>query len=75
MLADAAESASRTLVDPTPARIDSLVESITMKRLLDGQFDDCRLTLQELRRIRESLVKLLTAVYHARVKYPDQQTA
>ena len=46
-----------------------------MKRLLDGQFDDCRLTLQELRRIRESLVKLLTAVYHARVKYPDQQTA
>jgi putative nucleotidyltransferase with HDIG domain len=75
MLADAAESASRTLVDPTPARIDSLVESITMKRLLDGQFDDCRLTLQELRCIRESLVKLLTAVYHARVKYPDQQTA
>ena len=58
MLADAAESASRTLVDPTPARIESLVESIAMKRLLDGQFDDCGITLQELRLIRESLVKL-----------------
>ncbi|MHB8970466.1 MAG: HD family phosphohydrolase [Pirellulaceae bacterium] len=75
MLADAAESASRTLVDPTPARIENLVEGIAMKRLLDGQFDDCGITLQELSRIRESLVKLLSAVYHARVKYPDQQTA
>ncbi len=75
MIADAVESASRTLVDPTPARIDSLVESIIMKRLLDGQFDDCGLTLLELSRIRDSLVKSLTAVYHSRVKYPDQQTA
>ncbi len=73
MLADAAESASRTLVDPTPARIENLIESLAMKRLLDGQFDDCGITLQELRRIQESLIKSLTAVYHARVKYPDQQ--
>jgi putative nucleotidyltransferase with HDIG domain len=73
MLADAVESASRTLVDPTPARIESLVEGIAMKRLLDGQFDDCGITLQELSRIRDSLVKSLTAVYHSRVKYPDQQ--
>ena len=75
MLADAVESASRTLVDPTPARIESLVEDIAMKKLLDGQFDDCGITLLELGCIRDSLVKSLTAVYHARVKYPDQQTA
>src|SRR5665811_2332097 len=47
MLADAVESASRTLVDPTPARIESLVREISMKRLLDGQFDACGLTLME----------------------------
>jgi putative nucleotidyltransferase with HDIG domain len=75
MMADAAESASRTLVDPTPARIESLVEDILMKKLLDGQFEECFITLQELSRIQDSLVKALTAVYHARVKYPDQQTA
>ena len=75
MLADAVESASRTLVDPTPARIESLVEDISMKKLLDGQFDECGITLLELACIRESFVKSLTAVYHARVKYPDQQTA
>ena len=75
MLADAAESACRTLVEPTPARIESLVHEITMKRLLDGQFEDCGVTLKELNVIEESLVKSLTAVYHGRIKYPDQQTA
>lgn len=75
MVADAVESASRVLVEPTPARIESLVEQIAMKKLLDGQFDECGLTLMQLRTVQDSLVKSLTAVYHGRVKYPDQRTA
>ena len=75
MLSDAVESASRSLTEPTPARISSLVHDLAMKRLLDGQFEDCGLTLEELRLIEHSLVKSLTAVYHGRVKYPDQRTA
>jgi putative nucleotidyltransferase with HDIG domain len=75
MLSDAVESASRTLTEPTPARIASLVHELAMKRLLDGQFDDCGLTLEELGIVEQSLVKSLTAVYHGRVKYPDQRTA
>jgi putative nucleotidyltransferase with HDIG domain len=75
MLADAVESASRVLKEPTSSRIESLVQEISMKRLLDGQFDESGLTLEEVRKIGESLVKSLTAVYHGRVKYPDQVTA
>jgi membrane-associated HD superfamily phosphohydrolase len=45
-----------------------------MKRLLDGQYDECGLTLSELHTIEDSLVKSLTAVYHGRVKYPEHQT-
>ncbi len=75
MLADAVESASRVLVEPTPARIESLVHEIAMKRLLDGQFDDCGLTLQELATIEDSLVKSLTAVYHGRIKYSAERSA
>jgi putative nucleotidyltransferase with HDIG domain len=75
MLADAVESASRALTEPTPARIASLVHDLAMKRLLDGQFDECGLTLEELGIVEQSLVKSLTAVYHGRVKYPDQRTA
>ncbi len=75
MIADAVESASRVLKEPTSGRLENLVEEITMKRLLDGQFDECGLTLEEVRKIGESLVKSLTAVYHGRVQYPDQVTA
>lgn len=73
MLADAVESASRTLIDPTPSRIENLVHEIALKRLLDDQFSECGLTLQELHTVEQSLIKSLTAVYHGRVKYPDQQ--
>ncbi|MEM1305659.1 MAG: hypothetical protein AAGG46_12220, partial [Planctomycetota bacterium] len=75
MIADAVESASRVLVEPTPARIESLVEELIKKRLDDGQFDECGITLQEVRKVGDSLVKSLTAVYHGRVKYPEQDTA
>jgi len=75
MLADAVESASRSLVDPAPARIESLVQELAMKRLLDGQFDECGLTLSELHTVETSIAKSLTAVFHGRVKYPGQQTA
>ena len=75
MLSDAVESASRALKEPTPARIESVVEDLSRKRLLDGQFDECGLTLEEVRKIGESLVKSLTAVYHGRVKYPGQESA
>lgn len=75
MLADAVESTCRSLSEPTPARIESVVETLAMKRLLDGQFDESGLTLQELRTVQNSLTKTLIAVYHGRVKYPDQRTA
>ena len=73
MLSDAVESASRTLREPTPARLENLVKKLSKKKLDDGQFDQCALTLQELRIIENSLIKSLNAMYHARVKYPDQQ--
>lgn len=75
MLADAAEGAARVLVEPNPARLQDLVHEIVMKRLHDGQFDECGLNLRELHLIEDSLIKTLTAVYHGRVKYPSQRTA
>jgi len=75
MLADAAESICRSLVDPGPSRIEHVVSDLVMKRLMDGQFDECGLTFRDLRIIEDSLVKSLTAVYHGRVKYPSQQPA
>ena len=75
MLADVVESACRSLDDPAPARIEHLVRELAMNRLLDGQFDECGLTLRELSIIQMSLIKTETALLHNRVKYPDQATA
>jgi putative nucleotidyltransferase with HDIG domain len=71
MLADAVESSSRALSDPTPSSLRKLVHDLLMKRLLDGQFEESGLTLTELHRIEESLCKGLIALYHGRIKYPE----
>mgnify|MGYP000624978605 CR=1 FL=1 len=69
MLADAVESAVRTLTDPTPAKIEAAVHNIAMKRLQDGQFDECDLSLRELSQIEASMSKTLAAHYHSRIAY------
>ncbi len=73
MLCDSVESAARTLDDPTAGRIEQLVHTIANKRLMDGQFDGCSITLQELHKIEQSLVKTLCAIHHGRVKYPSEK--
>jgi putative nucleotidyltransferase with HDIG domain len=70
MISDAVESATRTLTEPTPSRIEALVRAIANKRLLDGQFDDCDLTLKDLNLIVESISRSVTSIYHGRVVYP-----
>lgn len=71
MLADAVESATRTMAEPTPSRIDALVRALANKRLLDGQFDECDLTLRQLTTICESISKSVASIYHGRVLYPS----
>ncbi len=71
MIADSVESATRAMVDVSPTRIESLVHNIIMKRLQDGQFDECDITLRELSSIQKSLTKALAAHHHARIAYPE----
>ncbi|HRJ50526.1 MAG TPA: HDIG domain-containing protein, partial [Phycisphaerales bacterium] len=69
MLADAVESTARSLAEPTPARIETVVRTLANRRLMDGQFDECDMTLKDLAKITESLAKSVTAFYHGRVMY------
>jgi putative nucleotidyltransferase with HDIG domain len=71
MLADGVEGASRALAEPTPSRIRGLVTRIIEERVQQGQLDDCGLTLQELARIREAFIPVLTAIFHVRAPYPE----
>ena len=71
LLADAVEAASRTLENPTPARLKGLVQRIINKIFLDGQLDECELTLKDLHEIAKSFNKILNGIYHHRIDYPE----
>jgi putative nucleotidyltransferase with HDIG domain len=75
MMADACESSSRAMGDPTPGSLRKLVHDLLMKRLLDGQFEQSGLTLTELHLIEKSLSVGLIALYHGRIKYPEAKSA
>ena len=70
MLADAVESATRAMPDPTSSRIDQLVRDMARKRLLDRQFDDSDLTFRELTLAVEAISKTVASLYHGRIAYP-----
>lgn len=70
MLADGVEAASRTLTDPSPARLRSVVRAIVDDCLQDRQLEESELTLADLRRVSEAFLSLLANVHHRRLDYP-----
>lgn len=72
-LADAVESASRTIRKPTPAKIRALVDDIVEKRICDGQLDYCDLTLRDLSTVKGVFAKTLRSMLHSRIDYPKDE--
>lgn len=72
LLSDSTEAASRSLRDPTPESIQQLVRKIINDKFIDGQLDECNLTLRDLHKIQESFIHNLMAIFHTRVKYPEK---
>ncbi|HEX7078812.1 MAG TPA: HDIG domain-containing protein [Candidatus Eisenbacteria bacterium] len=70
MLADAVEATARSLTEPTPSRIRGVVTRMLDARVKDGQLDESPITFEDLAKVRESFIPILTALFHARVHYP-----
>ncbi len=70
MLADVVEAACRSLTEPTPARIKGLVNKLINNIFIDGQLDECELTLKDLHYIARHFNQILATVHHKRVEYP-----
>ncbi len=70
MLADAAEAATRSLRNPSPEEIDETVTRMVNRAYLDGQLNECDMTLRDLYSVGEAFRKVLSAVSHTRVEYP-----
>lgn len=73
MLADGAEAACRSIAEPTHNRIQARVLKILNNVFVDGQLDECDLTLKDLSAIAESFTTVLTGIYHHRIEYPEER--
>lgn len=70
MIADSVEAAARTVQEPTPTKLRNMVDMISGRLRDDGQFDDCDITIRDLRIVAESFVKVLMGIHHHRIAYP-----
>ncbi len=73
MLADLVEAASRTMHEKSPGRLKTLINTIIQKRFMDGELDECDLTLRDLHNIEESFLPVLVGSHHGRIEYPWQK--
>jgi putative nucleotidyltransferase with HDIG domain len=72
-LADACEAAVRSMIKPTPNKIEALVWEIIRKRIRDGQLNNAEMTIAELTKIKESFTKTLITMNHSRIAYPKNE--
>ncbi|MDP2653915.1 MAG: HDIG domain-containing protein [Candidatus Omnitrophota bacterium] len=73
MLADSVEGATRALDEHTPVKINETVRKVINNKFIDGQLDECNLTLKEIDTIASTFTRVLSAMYHGRVKYPEKK--
>jgi len=72
LLADSVEAATRTLTEPAPAKIEEVVHRIINNKFIDGQLDECDLTLKDLEIIAAVFIRILGGIYHSRIPYPEK---
>ena len=63
-------SSSRSLTEPTTAKIRGLIRTIADYCLQDGQLDETDLTLSDLRLVAEAFHRVLANIFHQRIDYP-----
>lgn len=72
MIADTIEAASRSLEEVDENTITELVDRLIQDKAEEGQFDHCQLTFEELRIVKETMIKTLAITRHLRIKYPNK---
>ncbi len=70
MLADSVEASSRTLTDPTPARLKAHIDKIVKGIYAEGQLDESALTFKDINKISEQFLRILAGIFHQRIVYP-----
>ena len=72
MLSDIVEAKSRTETNANIDRFRKIINEIILDRLQTGELDECNLKINDLSKIREAMVPVLTGMYHSRIVYPEK---
>lgn len=71
-IADSVEAAVRSMKQPNIEKIQELVHSIIQSRVQEHQFDECDVSIKELKIIEEVLCETLNGIFHSRIEYPKE---
>lgn len=71
MMCDSVEAASKSLKEPTAAKIDDFVERIINKQMDEAQFLNANITFKEIQLIKKILKQKLKNIFHLRIEYPE----
>ncbi|MBP9021928.1 MAG: HDIG domain-containing protein [Spirochaetes bacterium] len=73
MLADAIEAASRSVMEPSYTKLETLVKKIIHNKLNEGELENCDLTLKDINKIQKAFIRILAGIFHTRIEYPDKE--
>ena len=71
-IADSVEAAVRSMKHPNPEKIQQLVHTIIQSRVQEHQFDECDVSIKELKTIEKVLCETLNGMFHTRIEYPKE---
>ena len=72
MMADSIEAASRSLKRITRQTVEDLVNEIFNSKLADHQLDECPVTINEISKMREEFINVVSSMMHSRISYRDE---
>lgn len=72
MLADTVEASTKAIEDPSPKKLEEKIDEVIKSRFMEGELDECDLTLKDLTLIKKSFLKILIGIHHQRIKYPEE---
>jgi putative nucleotidyltransferase with HDIG domain len=75
MLADSIEATVKSLPKPTPKRIEDVVADTITRKIEDGQFDECELTMRDIHEAGEAIREALIGFLGPRIEYPEAPAA
>jgi putative nucleotidyltransferase with HDIG domain len=73
MIVDSVEATFRSMEAPSQEQIEKMILLNIVKRIADGQFDECNVSTSDIAKIVDTLTHSIEATFHSRVTYPWQE--